>query len=218
MQRVKKTTVAIPTAVNAIVPAAGASRRMGRHKLLLPFRDTTMLGSTIAALRAGGATQVILVHAADDSALAAWAASHGCTAAVNRRPDDGMLSSVQAGLLALGEPSRVAKLGGTLLICPGDLPLLRGATVVQLLSALAAASASLGVPCYRGTRGHPLAIAAALAPEILRLDPAIGLRQLRLRHRQHALEVETNDAGTVRDVDTPEDYASVTAAPPPSAG
>lgn len=215
MPQVKKTSLATPAAVNAIVPAAGASRRMGRHKLLLPFRGTTMLGSTIAALRAGGATRVIVVHAADDSALAEWAVRHDCAAAVNHRPDDGMLSSIQAGLLALGQPARIAKNGGLLLVCPGDLPLLRGATVAHLLNATAAAAAWLGVPRYRGTRGHPLAIAAALAPEILRLDPGVGLRQLRQRHRQHALEVDTDDAGTVRDVDTPKDYADVTAAPSP---
>ena len=215
MPQVRKASLATQAEVNAIVPAAGASRRMGRHKLLLPFRGTTMLGSTVAALRAGGATQVILVHAADDGALAEWAARHGCVAAVNGRPDDGMLSSIQAGLLALGQPARLAKRGGTLLVCPGDLPLLRGATVALLLSATAAAAAWLGVPRYRGTRGHPLAIAAALAPEILLLDPDIGLRQLRQRHRQRALEVDTDDPGTVRDVDTPKDYAELTAAPSP---
>lgn len=191
---------------------------MGRHKLLLPFRNTTMLGSTVAALRAGGANQVILVHAADDSALAEWAARHDCVAAINPRPDDGMLSSVQTGLLALGKPAKTAQRGGTLLVCPGDLPLLRGATVAQLLSALAAAAAWLGVPRYRGKRGHPLAITAALAPEIMLLDPEIGLRQLRQRNRQRALELETEDAGTVRDVDTPADYAEITAAPDHAGG
>jgi CTP:molybdopterin cytidylyltransferase MocA len=45
------------------------------------------------------------------------------------------------------------------------------------------------------------------------LDPEIGLRQLRQRNRQRALEFETEDAGTVRDVDTPADYAEVNAAP-----
>lgn len=199
------------TLVSAIVPAAGASRRMGRPKLLLPFRDTTVLGSTIAALRIGGAREIVLVHAPADQALVAWGEANGCLLAVNPTPADGMLSSVHVGLLALGGAEHLARGGGVLLVCPGDLPQLRGSTVARVLQEMFATGSLLALPRHGSTRGHPLAIAASLAPEILRLSPTEGLRRLRREHLDRAIEIETDDVGTVRDMDTPEDYATLEA-------
>ncbi|MFY9823290.1 MAG: NTP transferase domain-containing protein, partial [Thermoanaerobaculia bacterium] len=42
-----------PAAI-AVLPAAGASRRMGRPKLLLPFRGGPLVAAVVSALRAGG--------------------------------------------------------------------------------------------------------------------------------------------------------------------
>jgi molybdenum cofactor cytidylyltransferase len=71
---------------------------------------------------------------------------------------------------------------------------------------MAAAGAPLAVPVVRGRRGHPLAIAPALLPEVETLDLDVGLRQLLDRHGAEVLEVEVDDPGAVSDVDTPEDY------------
>ena len=46
--------------ISAILLAAGASRRMGApNKLLLPFRNTTLLGNVVTALCASEAEEVI---------------------------------------------------------------------------------------------------------------------------------------------------------------
>jgi molybdenum cofactor cytidylyltransferase len=78
--------------------------------------------------------------------------------------------------------------------------------VAELLWRRAAAGAPLAVPTFQGKRGHPLAIAPDLLPEIETLDPAIGLKQILERHAGAVLEVPVDDPGAVRDVDTPEDY------------
>ena len=188
-------------AARAIVLAAGASRRLGRPKLLLPFGESTRVGSVVAALRDGGAEEIVLVLAPGDEDLRAWAEGAGVTVAVNPDPDRGMLSSIQEG---------VAALGGTdvlLLVTPADLPNLRAGTVALLLHRMKETGAPLGLPVHQGKRGHPLAIAPALIPEIGTLDLNVGLKQLRDRHEAELLEVEVGDAGVVEDVDTPEDYA-----------
>ena len=87
---------------SAIVPAAGSSSRMGRPKLLLPYRDTTVAGALLATLRRAGVERIVLVAAAADAALQAWARDAGVTVAVNEQPERGMLSSILAGLDALG--------------------------------------------------------------------------------------------------------------------
>jgi molybdenum cofactor cytidylyltransferase len=195
----------------ALVPAAGASRRMGRPKLLLPYGQTTIVGALASALRAGGASPIVVVAAPGDSELQGWARAFGAVLAVNPDPERGMLSSIQEGLAALGGADRLARRGEVVLVAPADLPALRPATVAEVLWRRAAAAAPLAVPLYGGQRGHPLAIAPELLPEIETLDLSIGLRQLLERHAAAVLEVPVDDPGAVHDVDTPEDYQSTSA-------
>lgn len=197
----------------AIVPAAGASRRMGRPKLLLPYGTSTIVGSLASALRAGGASPVVVVAADGDMELQEWARAFGALVAINPDPDRGMLSSIREGLAALGGTERLAQRGEVVLVAPADLPALRPGTVAELLWRRAAAGAPLAVPAFQGKRGHPLAIAPGLLPEIDTLDPAIGLKQLLERHAAVVLEVPVNDPGAVRDVDTPEDYQGLPPSP-----
>jgi molybdenum cofactor cytidylyltransferase len=195
----------------AIVPAAGASSRMGHPKLLLPYGKTTIAGSLVAALRAGGASPVVLVTAPQDEELRKAMAAAGCRVAVNPAPERGMLSTIREGIEAAGGARALAERGEVVLVAPADLPALRPATVAELLWRRAAAEAPLAVPTFQGKRGHPLAIAPALLPEIETLDPAVGLRELLDLHAAAVLEVPVHDPGAVRDVDTPEDYAGLTA-------
>ena len=197
----------------AIVPAAGASRRMGRPKLLLPYGETTMVGSLASALRAGGASPVVLVAASEDTELQEWARGFGAVVAVNPDPKRGMLSSILEGFAALGGAGRLAERGEIVLVAPADLPALRPGTVAELLWRRAAAGAPLAVPTFQGKRGHPIAIAPELLPEIETLDLSVGLKQLLERHAAAVLEVPVDDPGAVRDVDTPEDYEGLPARP-----
>ena len=190
----------------AVVPAAGRSRRMGRPKLLLPYRGSTVVGSLVAALAAGGVGEVVLVVASDRGSLARWGRAAGLTVAVNPDPSRGMLSSVRVGIAALGGAVALSPRGAPLLVAPGDLPALRPATVAALLRSFAATAAPLAVPVHRGRRGHPLLISPRLIAEIDRLDPAVGLRQLLARHPGELLRVEVDDPGVLHDVDTSEDY------------
>jgi molybdenum cofactor cytidylyltransferase len=190
----------------AVLPAAGSSRRMGRPKLLLPWRGAPLVAGVVAALRQGGVDAIVLVTAAGDEELRTWARGAGLTVAINPEPDRGMLSSLQAGIAALGGAVELARRGETLLVSPADLPNLRAETVAALLGRMAETGAPIAVPVHRGRRGHPLAIAPALIPEIDGLDPEVGLRQLRDRHAAELLELAVDDAGVIEDVDTPEEY------------
>lgn len=46
--------------LSAVVLAAGSSRRLGRPKQTLPFRDTTLLGATLDVVRAAGVDQALV--------------------------------------------------------------------------------------------------------------------------------------------------------------
>lgn len=184
----------------ALVPAAGASTRMGRPKLLLPWGESTVLGSTLAALRAGGVEAALVVIAADGP-LTAWLPPEGVLAVRNADPARGMLSSILAGLEALGPGAP-----DPLLVCPADLPALRADTVARLL-AVYADRGGVVVPRHGRRRGHPLLISPpwqARMPGLAAADG--GLRRILELAAGAVREVEVDDPGTVYDVDTPEDY------------
>jgi molybdenum cofactor cytidylyltransferase len=191
----------------AILPAAGGSRRMGSPKLLLPLDGGPLVARLVNALLGGGVSEIVLVTAPGDLDLQGWARRAGIASTVNPDPSRGMLSSVRAGIAALGGGAALARRNVILLVSPADLPDLQAETVLDLLRRMRAADAPIAVPVYLGRRGHPLAIAPALIPEIDTLDSAVGLRQLRDRHAAELLEIEVGDAGVVDDIDTPEDYA-----------
>ena len=195
----------------AVLPAAGGSRRMGFPKLLLPYGEETMIGAVVAALRAGGVDEMVVVIDPDDKGLGEWSAQEGIGFTLNPAPERGMLWSVLAGIEAFGGAPGLAG-RGPLLVCPADLPALRPETVALLLARQAESGAALVEPVFRGRRGHPLLIAPSLVGEVSTLDPAVGLRQLRDRHPEALLEVDVDDPGVVDDVDTPDDYRRLTPA------
>jgi molybdenum cofactor cytidylyltransferase len=85
------------THFGVILLGAGASTRMGRPKLLLPWGGTTVLGHLIAQWRALQAGQITVVCAADGPVPAeldrlAFAAENRI---VNPHPEQGMFSSIQ---------------------------------------------------------------------------------------------------------------------------
>jgi molybdenum cofactor cytidylyltransferase len=180
---------------------------MGRPKLLLSYGGGTVLGSLVAALSAARVEPIVVVASAGDAELRAWCeTAAGVITALNPRPERGMLSSILEGLEALGGAAELAGHEEPLLVTPGDLPALHPTTVAELLRRRQATGAGLALPVYRGRRGHPLAISAALIPEIPRLDPARGLHQLLNLYPEEVLRVEVDDPGCVADLDVPEDY------------
>lgn len=194
----------------AIVPAAGRSRRMGRAKLLLPYGDDTIIGTLVTNLEDAGVRPVLLVLRPGASELRRWARSRSLPVSNNPEPERGMLSSIHAGIRALGGAARLAQLltqsRAPLLVTPADFPALRATTVTDLLDHQARSERGLVLPTCGGRRGHPLLIHPRLLAAVDALDPAVGLHAILERHEHEIETVETDDTGVLRDVDTAEDY------------
>jgi molybdenum cofactor cytidylyltransferase len=184
-----------------VVLAAGASRRMGRAKLLLPWGDTTILGqllSTLAASRAGPLVVVTGAEAAARSACDGVAKATWVHNAAWRR--DGLAGSLQAGLAAL--PAEL----DALLVLPGDLPLLARDTVDRVIATFARERCQAVVPTQAGQRGHPVLFAAELVPELAALDPLQSPRPVLEQLAGPVVYLEVADPGCHTDIDTPGDY------------
>ena len=140
----------------AIILAAGESRRMGRAKALLPFRDGTFL-SVLAGTLAPYCSPVVAVFGFDGEAVAAGAPA-GVVPVVNRDYRLGMLTSLQTGLRALVEP------GGRILQEAGAVSCLPWWIIRQFRARrwkrLIAAGADIAIPRIAGKRGHPVLMRA----------------------------------------------------------
>jgi molybdenum cofactor cytidylyltransferase len=192
----------------AIIPAAGSSSRMGCDKLLLPWGETVILGALLESLRQGGVSRSLVVRSEANTALATWLESGDVESVVNEDPGRGMLSSIWTALGALAG-AEVGLAPSVIVVCPGDLPAIQPQTVTAVVDCVNQ-GALLAVPSFEGRRGHPLALAASLSTEIGQLDLSVGLRQLLERHAADLVEVPVEDAGILRDLDTPEEYARAT--------
>jgi molybdenum cofactor cytidylyltransferase len=198
--------------IASIILAAGASQRMGRPKMLLPYRAGTVLSSAVAPHLEAGVGRVIAVlgYRADEVRSAAkLPADPRLTTVVNLDWAEGMASSIRRGLEECGEANAV-------LLALGDQPGVDAARVKALLTAWAP-DVRLVVPVHGDRGSHPVLFARSLFPELRDLRGDVGAREVVRRHWAEAVRVA---APALADVDTEEDYRSLIegAAGPPAEG
>ena len=185
--------------IGAIVAAAGLSSRMGAFKPLLPFEGATVIERCLANLRGAGASELVVVTGHRASELEALLRGSGVTLVHNPRyAETQMFDSICLGLRALPEDCE------TILLTPGDVPLVKPETIRALLSE----RGGFVCPTCGGRRGHPAALDAAWRDALLRCGGEGGLRGAVAALGIPVTEVAVDDVGMLLDLDTPEDYQS----------
>jgi CTP:molybdopterin cytidylyltransferase MocA len=183
--------------IGAVVAAAGLSSRMGAFKPLLPFDGVTVIERCIANLRMAGASEIVVVTGHRAGKLTERLANSGVTVVHNPLyAETQMFDSLCLGLRALPADC------DTILLTPGDVPLVKPETVRALL----AAEAGFACPVCAGRRGHPVALDAKWLAALLRYAGEGGLRGAVKAIGIPTAEVEVDDAGMPLDLDTPADY------------
>jgi molybdenum cofactor cytidylyltransferase len=184
-----------------VVLAAGASRRMGRTKQLLPLGASTLLGTVLATARGSRLDEVVLVLGADAELIAAAVDTSGVRVVVAADHAEGMGASLRTGVGALGpEVERVAVLLGDQ---PRVTPELVDAVLDRHLeSGLCAAAVSAG-----GVLQPPVVADRRLWPQLLAARGDSGLRSV-LR-ADPGMVATLSVEGVAVDVDTPDDYRRV---------
>jgi molybdenum cofactor cytidylyltransferase len=183
--------------------AAGRSSRMGRPKLLLPWRDTTVLGHLVNEWKTLGVAQVAVVVAAEDRALLSELNKLGFSEAdciVNPEPQRGMFSSVKCAVTWSGWDEELTHWGLAL----GDQPHLSRGTLQRFLVFCAANRESICQPSRQGRGRHPVILPEAAFAQ-LGLSAAETLKEFLGKFKVAYCEME--DPGLDLDLDRPEDYA-----------
>lgn len=198
-----------------VVLTGGRSRRMGRDKAAVPWRDGTLLDHVVGVLTTALSGPVVVVGAAGSPGPAA---GPGVLPVVDDEPGRGPLQGLATGLTAAGRAGAEVAF-----VCSVDLPLLHRAYVTAVLGALGEAEVAL--PVLHGHR-QPLAAAyrtslgpraAALLADGARrpaeLFAASDVRELSAADllADPDLAAADPDLDAVRDADTPDELADLRA-------
>ncbi|MCX4820273.1 nucleotidyltransferase family protein [Streptomyces sp. NBC_01142] len=189
--------------VAGLLLAAGGGRRLGgRPKALLEHRGRPLVEHAVRVLREGGCGPVHVVLGASADRVRERADLSGCVLVDNPEWEEGMGSSLRAGLESLAATAADAALV-SLVDQPGI-----GAAAVARVRASYRSPDSLTAAAYGGERGHPVLFGAHRWKDIA--ASATGDRGARsyLKAHEGALSlVECGDVAQAYDIDTAEDLA-----------
>jgi molybdenum cofactor cytidylyltransferase len=175
---------------------------MGRPKLLLPWRDKTLIQHTLAAWHASGVTHTIVVTRPDDTELAAVVRDAGAEVVVAPVAPPEMKDSIQIGLKYVTLKLHPAA-SDVWLLAPADMPQLSANVVRQLLVTHNPADPRILVPVHGAERGHPVLFPWTVASDVASLSTSEGVNVIKQRYGWTGVAVPELLA---QDIDSPEDY------------
>ncbi|MEV0323849.1 nucleotidyltransferase family protein [Streptomyces sp. NPDC050658] len=190
-----------PVEIAGLLLAAGGGRRLGgRPKALLDHHGRPLVEHAVRVLREGGCTRVHVVLGADADLVRERAVLPGCVLIDNPDWEEGMGSSLRAGLAALRGTD-----AGAALVSLVDQPGIGPEAIARVRGAYRSPS-TLAAAAYEGERGHPVLFGAAHWAGIE--ASAVGDRGARAYLKEHAGDVvlvECGDVARAYDIDTPAD-------------
>jgi len=194
----------IKISVGVVILAAGASRRMGRPKLLLPWGEISVVAHLLQQWNRLGASQIAVVFAAEAKPLETELDRLNFPVAnriVNPAPENGMFSSIRCAANWAGWHSEITHWVITL----GDQPHLRDATLERLLDFGARYPDKICQPIRGDRRKHPVLLPRRLF-EKLKNTSVADLKIFLTAHAPDLSGFQSVDAELDFDMDTPEDY------------
>jgi CTP:molybdopterin cytidylyltransferase MocA len=192
-----------PESATAIVLSAGFSERMGDFKPLMALGGMTALERVIRLFQSTGVSRIHVVVGHRAAELTPLIDRWSARSVVNARFAEGMFSSVATGVSSLAEGTRA------FFVLPVDIPLVRPATLRDILQAFPNGSDAICHPTFGGRRGHPPLIGCHHIPSILDWREEGGLGALLTRLERHTVDVPVVDEFIHQDMDRPEDYRSM---------
>ena len=194
--------------ISAILLAAGESRRMGgQNKLLLPFRNTTLLAQVVMTLCDSEADEVVVVLGHEAEQVQTALPDRPFRIVENPDFAQGMTTSIRAGVRAASPQSE------GFMICLSDLPFVEPSDYNHLLNAFRKArtqdSQAIVRPVHGGRPGNPVLFSSEYRELLLAHEKLEGCRGLIKQHPEHVREVEMGTDHILRDIDTPEQYETI---------
>jgi molybdenum cofactor cytidylyltransferase len=182
--------------ISAVVLAAGASTRMGTHKLLLPLGGEALVRRTVRRVAEAGFDDVLVIAGHDHDRVVASLEGLNVRHALNAEYETGMGSSFRVAVEAM-------PVSAAAMFALADQPLLTAADYRRLLDTYRSGAAGIISLRYGEITAPPHLFDRRYFPELARLEQ--GARPVLQRHQDdtHILHFPPE---LLLDIDTPEDY------------
>ncbi|HZV20854.1 MAG TPA: nucleotidyltransferase family protein, partial [Hyphomicrobiales bacterium] len=179
--------------------AAGLSTRMGGpNKLLQPYRGEPLLAHVLRVASSLSFRDCLAITGRDAEAIEALAKSFSVRCVKNERYRDGLGNSIAAGADALERDVE-----GVFVVL-GDMPGIDAAIYRRLMNVYR--PGAIVLPVYKESRGHPVLFCSSYRRELAGLSGDEGARSILKRNAGAVLEIKTENAGVLRDLDVPADF------------
>ena len=174
-----------------IVLAGGSSTRAKVNKLLLEVDRKPLICHTIDSI-SPFVDKVVVVTGKYHVELCKVITN--AEIVFNSNHEKGMFSSVLAGVKAA--------LGNNVLLIPGDITNVSGASI----RALVMGTKAIRIPSYNGVTGHPVYLSKEILDELTKEPVNSKLCDFIAKHNNETEIIEVNDKFINFDIDTIEDY------------
>ena len=191
--------------VAGVILAAGASRRMGKNKMLLELDGESLVRRAAKRALAAGLSPVVVVIGHEAARVRAELKDLPLVFANNPDYTGPTSGSLHRGLDTLG--ADVA----AVVVMLGDMVRVTAETLALLVAAARGTAAPLVVSRYGDVTAPPLLFRRALFAELLAWTGDGCGKAVVQAHKQEAMYVDRPEA-LLADVDTPEDFAAAIAA------
>jgi molybdenum cofactor cytidylyltransferase len=189
--------------INAIVLAAGESRRMGMPKPLLQFGkagEKTFLGQIVSVLQQSRVERTTVVLGSQAQRIRTATDLSGADVVLNENYHEGQLSSLIAGLRSLSPEVEA------ILLCLVDNPFITVGVADEMASAFMRTRRPIVIPVFEGERGHPTLFAREMFGRLLAAPADKGARHAVYSNEDKIFEIPVTEPGIRFRIDTPEDY------------
>ncbi len=183
-----------------MILAAGASTRLGRPKQLLPFRGRSLLRHAAETALASSCRPVVVVLGALADRLKGELRGLPVTVAINPQWNEGISSSIRAGLKALA-PEGAGPNAVLIMLC--DQPLISAQFLDRLVAVHQSSGSGIVAAEYEGGAGVPALFSRAYYSELAALSGNRGAKPVIVKHAKHAERIPLPEAAM--DIDRPED-------------
>lgn len=186
--------------INAIVLAAGESKRMGKSKPLLRFNDKTFLEQIISAIKVSDVDRITIVLGAKAETIKNSIDLSETNIVINKDYQKGQLSSLIAAIKNTPQET------DAILVCLVDNPFITKDVINKIIARFKETNNPIIVPVYNKKRGHPTLFSRSLFSELLNVPKEQGARYVLHSNAEKVLELETSESTILTGIDTPEDY------------
>ncbi|WP_419174057.1 nucleotidyltransferase family protein [Desulfosediminicola sp.] len=183
--------------IDAVILAAGLSKRMGCDKLLLPVAGSTLFGTFLSRFPFSLFTKTAVIVAKDE--VAGICRNFPVGICHNDTPETGQAHSIHLGL-ANTTP------GNPILFSVADQPLIRHETISRLVEMSSENPGSIIQPRVNSLPGNPVIFPADLRDELAGLAGDSGGREIIRHHNRRVTWLDLDSADQFFDIDTPEEY------------